>query len=188
MNKIVSQVKRESSRINKNLGQLVSLDKSKVEVRTMVKMLEIREMLRLVDRSSLEELEVINGSLRISIKKGETADVLPSGESIAPMIHTADQQVAAASDVSECEPQATPQPHVLQSINIGTFQSLANPGDKVEIGSLIGHCSVTALNLKFDITSDQSGVISEVLVEEGQLIDYGQPLYKITVGKELVHV
>lgn len=154
----------------------------------MVKMLEIREMVRLVDRSSLESLEVKNGGLKVLIKKGEYSQVVPSRESSAQLGHSVEKQITENSGALKCEAEVTPQPQVLQSINVGTFQSFAKSGDKVEIGSLIGRCSVKALNLNYDITSVHNGVISEVLVEEGQLIDYGHPIFKITAGKEFVHV
>lgn len=151
----------------------------------MVKMLELREIVRLVDKSSLEKLEVKNGSLRVLIKKGEAA---PIDEWSAQIGQTIVEQSTDHTGVLACEPQVTPLSHLLKSINVGTFQSLVKPGDKVQIGNLLGYCTVIALNLKLEITSDTNGIISEVLVEEGQLIDYGQSLFKITVGKELVHV
>ncbi|WP_249593867.1 acetyl-CoA carboxylase biotin carboxyl carrier protein [Peribacillus frigoritolerans] len=154
----------------------------------MAKILEIREMVRLVDQSSLHKLEVKNDSYRVSIKKAEAVHELPVGDSNAQIIHAAELNKDAAAEVSEGEQNETEKLHVLQSGNVGIVQSLAKSGDEVEVGSLIGHCIVESLNLDHEITSDINGVINEVLVEEGQLIEYGQPLYKITIGKELVHV
>ncbi|MGG0174765.1 acetyl-CoA carboxylase biotin carboxyl carrier protein [Gottfriedia acidiceleris] len=154
----------------------------------MVKMLELREMVRLVDQSSLEKLEVKNRSLRIFIKKGEVIQINPVGEPSIQLMNVVEKQGSDNSDEFESELEASIKPHVIHSINVGIFQSIVKLGDKVEIGSLIGYCTVKALNLKFDIKSDQHGAISEVLEEEGQLIDYGQPLYKISVGKEILHV
>lgn len=145
-------------------------------------------MLRLVDQSSLQKLEVKNDSYRVSIKKAEAVQELSIGDSNAQIIHAAELHKDVEADVSEVEQNATENHHVLQSKNVGKVQSLAKLGDEVEVGSLIGKCIVASLNLNHEITSDISGVIDEVLVEEGQLIEYGQPLYKITIGKELVHV
>jgi acetyl-CoA carboxylase biotin carboxyl carrier protein len=149
----------------------------------MVKMLEIREMVRLVDLTSLEKLEVNDGNLRILIKRGETAPV-PTITEISPqLVHSVETE---RND--QCESEVSPQTHIVQSRNVGTFQSIVRLGDNVEMGTLLGHCSVPALNLKLEITSDFNGIISDVLVEEGQLIDYGQPLFKISGRKELIHV
>ncbi|MGG1675003.1 acetyl-CoA carboxylase biotin carboxyl carrier protein [Neobacillus sp. NRS-1170] len=154
----------------------------------MVKMLEIRELVRLVDQSSLETLEVKNGGLRVFLKKVDDVPVYPFSDSSTQSLNLVDKQTNDHSDVCVSEPDDNPKSQVLHSMNVGTFQSIVKPGDKVEIDSLLGHCSVKGLLLKFEITSDYYGIISEVLAEEGQLIDYGQPLYKITVGKELGHV
>lgn len=154
----------------------------------MVKMLEIREMVRLVDQSSLDSLEVKNEGLKILIKKGKHSQIVHLKEPSTQLGSSVDVQITENSGAVKSKADLTPQPCVLQSNHVGTFQSLAKPGDKVENGSLIGRCSVKALNLNYDITSMHNGVISEVLVEEGQLIDYGHPIFKIIAGKELVHV
>lgn len=140
-------------------------------------------MVRLVNLSSLEKLEVKNGNQRVLIVKGEKAPVLPVQETSSPMVHQLENQ-----RIDHVESEVSQKTHILQSRNVGTFQAMVRPGDKVETGTLLGYCSVTALNLKMEITSDSNGIISDVLVKEGQLIDYGQPLFKITVRKELVNV
>ncbi|MDR6998352.1 biotin/lipoyl-containing protein [Neobacillus niacini] len=154
----------------------------------MIKMLEIREMLRLVEQSSLEKLEVINSSFRISIKKGSTKQTFTVNETVQQLVNISEEQISDTSEAMESLVDENPQPHVLQSYYVGKFQPLLKKGDIVEIGSQIGHCTVEALKLTHEIKSDINGVIENILVEEGQLVDFGQPLYKVAVRKEMAHV
>lgn len=154
----------------------------------MVKMLEIREMLRLVEHSSLEKLEVLNSSFRISIKKGSAKQTFTENETVQQLVNISEEQISDTSEILESLMDENPQPHVLQSQYVGTFQPLLKKGDIVEVGSQIGHCTVEALRLTHEIKSDINGVIENILVEEGQLVDFGQPLYKVTVRKEMAHV
>lgn len=153
----------------------------------MVKMLEIREMLRLVEQSSLEKLEVFNSSLRISIKKGSEKPTFTVNETVQ-HLDRSDGQISDTPEVVKSLVDENPHPHVLQSHYVGKFQPLLKKGDIVEIGSQIGHCTVEALRLTYEIISDINGVIEKALVEEGELVDFGQPLYRVAVRKEMAHV
>ncbi len=162
----------------------------------MIKMLELREMIKLVNNSSIQEFNLKNGGVRISMKKPLPKLIEQQiVESPQGIIQTALNEAAAAlEDVNSQSITAEPpekknakesQLDTIVSSFIGVFSSSTKPGaepyvkvgDKITSNSIVGMCNVEALKLSHEILSDVNGEIVEVLVEEGQLVDYGQPLF-----------
>jgi acetyl-CoA carboxylase biotin carboxyl carrier protein len=164
------------------------------------KMHEIRELIRLIDASKIDEFEIDNEGAKITIRKsvGTTQVVVPAQET-APV-----QPVAAAAPAVAPTPAApvaptapaapaTPAPseesdanlHKIVSPMVGTFYRAPAPdaapyvkeGDKVDEKTVV--CIVEAMKLMNEIEAEVRGTIVKVLVENGQLVEYGQPLFLV---------
>lgn len=164
----------------------------------MIKMLELREMIRLVNKSSIQEFNVKNGGVRISMKKPHAK---VNGQTIVEhpqeMIQTSLNEAAASLDCVHPESlpsesavkQKVKEPQLLSIVSpyIGVFSSSSTSGaepfvkvgDKITANSVVCICNVEALKLSHEIRSDVNGEIVEFLVDDGQLVDYGQPLFLV---------
>ncbi|MDR9746907.1 acetyl-CoA carboxylase biotin carboxyl carrier protein [Paenibacillus sp. FSL F4-0087] len=151
----------------------------------MFKLSEIKELIKLVDESSVQELEIENEGSRLSIRKpGKTEYV--QATAIQPQMIAA-PQVQPAAVVAEAAPQVdtTSHLHKIVSPMVGTFYRASSPeagpfvsaGDKVVEKTTV--CIIEAMKLMNELDADIKGEIVEVLVENGQLVEYGQPLFLV---------
>ncbi|SCY92918.1 acetyl-CoA carboxylase biotin carboxyl carrier protein [Paenibacillus polysaccharolyticus] len=153
----------------------------------MFKLSEIKELIKLVDESSVQELEIENEGSRLSIRKpGKTEFV--QAAAVQPQVIAAPQvQPAATAVVSEAAPQAdtTSHLHKIVSPMVGTFYRASSPeaGSFVSVGDKVVEkttvCIIEAMKLMNELDADIKGEIVEVLVENGQLVEYGQPLFLV---------
>jgi acetyl-CoA carboxylase biotin carboxyl carrier protein len=161
----------------------------------MFKLSEIKELIKLIDQSSLQELEIENEGSRLLIRKPNKTESLivsaaPMQQSYAPMLPTAAHQPLAPSletiantDNSKKETDSTL--HKIVSPMVGTFYQSSSPGSApfVSVGSKVGDktvvCIVEAMKLMNEIEAEVKGEIVEILVENGQLVEYGQPLFLV---------
>ena len=141
---------------------------------------KLKTLIELVESSGIAELEISEGEERVRITR-TAASVL---QTYAP----AQQQPAiAATTPTTAEPAkpAAPEGHVVKSPMVGTFYRSASPGSKafVDVGQSVNSgdtlCIIEAMKLLNEIDSDQSGVIKAILVENGQPVEFGQPLFVI---------
>lgn len=159
--------------------------------RFLFKIGEIRELIRLLDETSVSELTVESGDSKLQIKKpdlGVAAAPAPAVAANPPVI----QQ--AAPMVTQAPPAAAPEPAkeeddasvaMITSPMVGTFYRAPSPdappyveeGSKVNAKTVV--CIVEAMKLMNEIEAEVSGTVVEVLAENGQLVEYGQPLFKI---------
>jgi acetyl-CoA carboxylase biotin carboxyl carrier protein len=167
----------------------------------MFKLSEIKELIKLIDQSSLQELEIQNDGAKLLIRKpNKTESVIvtaaPAAHTYAPIAgsyapaplshpiglsghgSTAEQSTASlALDLSHL--------HHIVSPMVGTFYHASSPeaapfvkiGDKVKEKTVV--CIVEAMKLMNDIVADTTGEIIEILVENGQLVEYGQLLFLV---------
>jgi acetyl-CoA carboxylase biotin carboxyl carrier protein len=152
---------------------------------------KLKTLIDLVSESGISELEVTEGEGKVRIVKNAAPVYLPQA---APMQYAAPQpgvapQAQPASPAAAGEAAspaaAIPQGHVVTSPMVGTFYRAPSPGadafvqvgDTVKEGDTI--CIIEAMKLLNEIEADKSGVIKEVLVENGQAVEYGQPLFVI---------
>ncbi|CEH32177.1 acetyl-CoA carboxylase [Aneurinibacillus migulanus] len=169
----------------------------------MLKIHEIREIIKLVDQSAITEFKIEEEGTKISIKKGTVASVsqvtampAPAPQAVptpTPEPVAAPKEVAPAP-IQAAAPQATPVAteeveeaglHKITSPMVGTFYQSSEPGaaayvkvgDKVKNDSVV--CIVEAMKLFNEIEAEVSGEIVKVLVEDGQLVEYGQPLFLV---------
>lgn len=142
----------------------------------MVDLRKLKTLIDLVQQSGIAELEITEGEERVRISRG-----LPPG---APQAGAPAQAVSLAPAApAAAEPAAPPEGHVIRSPMVGTFYRSSAPGAKafVEIGQAVKSgqtlCIIEAMKLLNEIEADRDGVVKAVLVENGQPVEYGEPLF-----------
>ncbi|MFD2611877.1 acetyl-CoA carboxylase biotin carboxyl carrier protein [Paenibacillus gansuensis] len=167
----------------------------------MFKLSEIKDLIKLIDQTSVQEFEIENEGTRILIKKPNPAEtyVVQAQQpqavySQAPLHGTAPHHLqatvtaggeSASVSVQSVPEQDTSHLHKIVSPMVGTFYTSAAPGtppyvstgDKVKPKTVV--CIVEAMKLMNEIEAEIQGEIVEVLVENGQLVEYGQPLFLV---------
>ncbi len=169
----------------------------------MLKVQEIRELIKLVDQSSIDEFVYENEGSKIKMKKTSPLAV----SSVQPVVQAAPQAAPAESQTVQVEvsppiapaqeskqevPKAesvgeadTANLHKITSPMVGTFyaspspdaDAYVKPGSKVSKDSIV--CIVEAMKLFNEIEAEVEGEIVEVLAKNGQLVEYGQPLFLV---------
>ncbi|OKO91167.1 acetyl-CoA carboxylase biotin carboxyl carrier protein [Geobacillus proteiniphilus] len=174
-----------------------------------MKIQEIRELIRLVDQSSIDEFVYEQGETKVHMKKGtaavavasaaaaQTAVVQPAPAApaaVEPAPATAPVQAAASEApapkaetpaAKEAKPAVEGNLHQITSPMVGTFYAApapdkppyVKPGDKVKKDTVV--CIIEAMKLFNEIEAEVDGEIVEVLVQNGQLVEYGQPLFLV---------
>ena len=158
-----------------------------------MKIHEIRELIKLIDQSTINEFEFEDNGAIVKIKKGGQTTVVT--QSIAPVVHqevapvaaapvaTLERPVEAAAPVVEKED--TSNLHKITSPMVGTFYASPSPdseeyvsvGDRIKSDSIV--CIVEAMKLFNEIEAEVEGEIVEILAKNGQLVEYGQPLFLV---------
>lgn len=149
---------------------------------------EIEELIRLVESSQINELEICEGRKKIRISKGGSASVgaflpvpAPAPSASVPEYDEAD----SGSESRRGEEKLASNLKQIKSPMVGTFYRAPAPGSEpfTEIGQAVtvGQtvCIVEAMKLMNEIGSDFNGVIRRVLTENGQPVEYGQPLFLV---------
>lgn len=149
---------------------------------------KLKTLIDLVSESNVSELEITEaeGKVRI-VKSAPVAAAAPITYSMAPA--PVAPQVVPAVDVAPAPAAASapaaPAGHTVKSPMVGTFYRASSPGAKpfVEVGDTIKEgetiCIVEAMKILNEIEADKSGTVTQILVENGQAVEYGQPLYVI---------
>ncbi|MGE0104972.1 MAG: acetyl-CoA carboxylase biotin carboxyl carrier protein [Blastocatellales bacterium] len=145
---------------------------------------EIRELIQLVSENQFNEFELERGSFRLRLKKGGTREVTEA-VSVQPVV-VAQPEVPrpAPAPVTAAPEEAL---HIITSPIVGTFYRSPSPtadsfvklGDPVEAGKTL--CIIEAMKLMNEIQSDASGTVAKIFVENGQPVEYGQPLFGLKV-------
>jgi acetyl-CoA carboxylase biotin carboxyl carrier protein len=161
----------------------------------------IEQLLRYMSEHNLEELEYAHGDLKIRLKKPSTGTVIgvprqlaapeiivASGGSNTQPVSPAPVTPAPASSAPEA--RASDDLHLVKSPIVGTYYGSPSPGAEpfvkiggyVETGQIL--CIVEAMKLMNEIESDISGEVSRIFVENGQPVEYGQPLFGIRPSRK----
>ncbi|MGV8935215.1 MAG: acetyl-CoA carboxylase biotin carboxyl carrier protein [Gallionellaceae bacterium] len=143
---------------------------------------KIKTLIELVENSGIAELEIKEGEefVRISRTSSAVQQIYA-----APHVATAAPVAAAAAVAATPAAPAIPEGHVVKSPMVGSFYRSPSPGAKsfVDIGQSVNAgetlCIIEAMKLLNEIEADQSGVIKAILVESGQAVEFGQPLFII---------
>jgi len=144
---------------------------------------KLKKLIDLVQESGIAELEITEGEEKVKIVKGGEATVTPIAPAAAPRAAPLAAAPAAAGAAPAEEPVASG--HVLKAPMVGTFYRSASPESKafVEVGQNVKAgetvCIIEAMKLMNEIEADATGMIKAILVENGQPVEYGQPLFII---------
>ena len=145
---------------------------------------KLKTLIELVEASGIAELEISEGEERVRI----TRTVAVGQQLYTQASHAAPAAPAAplpALVPAEPAKPAVPEGHVVKSPMVGTFYRSASPGSKhfVDVGQNIKAgdtlCIIEAMKLLNEIDADQAGVIKAIFVENGQPVEFGQPLFLI---------
>jgi acetyl-CoA carboxylase biotin carboxyl carrier protein len=145
---------------------------------------KLKTLIELVETSGIAELEIQEGEERVRI----TRALAPSAHTVmmhAPMAPAPQPAPVAAPAAPVSAPAVAEEPsgHVVKSPMVGTFYRAASPGAKafVEVGDAVKEgdtlCIVEAMKLMNEIEADASGIVKAVLAENGQPVEFGQPLF-----------
>ncbi len=147
---------------------------------------KLKTLIDLVSESNITELEITEADGKVRIVKADPAAAAP--------IHYAPMPVAAAAPgaagtaaAAVPEPAAAPVEtgHVVKSPRVGTFYRAATPGSKAfaEVGDTIKEgdpiCIIEAMKIMNEIEADKTGTVTRILCENGQAVEFGQPLFVI---------
>jgi acetyl-CoA carboxylase biotin carboxyl carrier protein len=145
---------------------------------------KLKTLIELVESSGIAELEIEEGEERVRITRSVPAQVMAAPPPTT--VVTAGPPINTASvPGAEAPASPTPQDNVVKSPMVGTFYRSASPGGKpfVEVGDSIKEgdplCIVEAMKLMNEIESDKTGVIKAILCENGQPVEFGQPLFVV---------
>ena len=143
---------------------------------------KLKTLIDLVSESNVSELEITEAEGKVRIVKSSGAPLVmqqPAVAMVAPPVAG-----APAAPVVDAAP-AAPAGHAVKSPMVGTFYRSSSPGAKafVEVGSVVKEgetiCIIEAMKILNEIEADKSGTITKILSENGQAVEYGQPLFII---------
>ena len=145
---------------------------------------KLKKLIDLVQESGIAELEITEGEEKVKIVKGGAVSVMPGPAVPAPAVERAAPAFTAASTAAPTgEPAA--EGHVVKAPMVGTFYRSASPDAKpfAEVGQPVKEgdtiCIIEAMKLMNEIEADAGGVVKAFLVENGQPVEYGQPMFVI---------
>ncbi len=151
---------------------------------------DIRDLILTIDKTSIQQVEIEKGDIKIKINKG----LLNEGSRKAAVL---EEKGAKGSEVPTAEAKAEVQPllqieeekadstYLVKSPMVGTFYSKSSPdsssyvkaGDRVEKGQTL--CIIEAMKMMNEIKSETAGVVVEIMCEDEDILQYGQPIMKI---------
>jgi acetyl-CoA carboxylase biotin carboxyl carrier protein len=142
---------------------------------------KLKTLIDLVSESNISELEITEaeGKVRI-VKAGAQPTVVYAQQPMAAAPAVAAPAVAAAPAV-----EAAPAGHIVKSPMVGTFYRSSTPGGKplVEVGQQVKEgealCIIEAMKIMNEIEADMSGTVTKVYIDNGQAVEYGQPMFII---------
>ncbi|MGJ7553995.1 acetyl-CoA carboxylase biotin carboxyl carrier protein [Variovorax sp. RB3P1] len=147
---------------------------------------KLKTLIDLVSESNISELEITETEGKVRIVKGGGAAPVQYVQTLAAPQAAAAPAAAgvAAAPAADAAP-AAPAGHAVKSPMVGTFYRSSSPGAAafVEVGSKVNEgdtiCIIEAMKILNEIEADKSGTITQILGENGQAVEYGQPLFII---------
>jgi acetyl-CoA carboxylase biotin carboxyl carrier protein len=150
---------------------------------------KLKTLIDLVSESNISELEITEADGKVRIVKSDPQTVVAA----QPVVYQAAPQMAAAAPLAApapaapAAPEAAPAPtgHIVKAPMVGTFYGAASPGAKafVSVGSVVKEgdpiCIIEAMKIMNEIEADKAGTVTQVLAQNGQAVEYGQPLFVI---------
>ena len=146
---------------------------------------KIKKLIELVEESGITELEITEGEESVRISRGMVATQVAPVAYAAPQVAAAPVAAAPGAAPSSAPAAAELSGHVLRSPMVGAFYRSSGPdsapfvevGQQVKVGDPL--CIVEAMKMMNQIQSDKAGVIKSILVENGDTVEFDQPLFVI---------
>jgi len=153
---------------------------------------KVKKLIELLDTSNVDEIEIHEGeeSVRISRHRPPVVPMAPPTAALAIPAQVAEVSVrgdtpAGGQPAAGADGERLPAGHIVTSPMVGTFYQASSPGAKpfvavgqrVQVGDTV--CIIEAMKILNQIEADHAGVIGATLVENGQPVEYGQPLFVI---------
>jgi acetyl-CoA carboxylase biotin carboxyl carrier protein len=142
---------------------------------------KLKKLIDLVQESGIAELEITEGEEKVKIVKGGHASSSGAPAAHAPTVSA--EPRPALPPPPPAQPPAAPAGHAVKAPMVGTFYRSPSPDAKafVEVGQTVKEgdtiCIIEAMKLMNEIEADAAGVVKAILVENGQPVEYGQPLF-----------
>src|SRR5574339_1305519 len=144
---------------------------------------KLKKLIDLVQESGIAELEITEGEEKVKIVKGGRAAAMPDPAGFSSPVAESPRPTSAPA-AAPAEPPA-PDEQLVKAPMVGTFYRASSPDAKpfVEVGQSVKKgdtvCIIEAMKLMNEIEADVSGTVQAVLAENGQPVEYGQPLFRI---------
>ena len=146
---------------------------------------KLKKLIDLVQESGIAELEITEGEEKVKIVKGGALSITPGPAMppASPAAAAAEPARASAPVPAAAEAEPAPEGRVIKAPMVGTFYRSSSPDAKpfVEVGQTVKEgetvCIIEAMKLMNEIEADAAGAIKAILVENGQPVEYGQPLF-----------
>jgi len=142
---------------------------------------KLKTLIDLVSESNVSELEITEADGKVRIVKASGAAAAPAH---APMVHSVHAPAPAVPTTPAPAAEAKVETgHIIKSPMVGTFYRSASPGSEAfaEIGTVVKEgqaiCIIEAMKIMNEIEADSAGTIREILCENGQAVEFGQPLF-----------
>lgn len=150
---------------------------------------KLKTLIDLVSESNVSELEITEAEGKVRIVKSGGAPVMmyqpAAATAVAPVLPVAGQPPVMEGAAVAAAAAAVQTGHAVKSPMVGTFYRASSPGSSpfVEVGSVIKEgdtiCIIEAMKILNEIEADKSGTVTRILSENGQAVEYGQPLFII---------
>ncbi len=151
---------------------------------------KLKTLIDLVSESNISELEITEADGKVRIVKSDPAAAYLPVTAPLPVTTAAAAPVAAPTPAAAAAPAAAPEVpeetgHFVKSPMVGTFYRSSSPGAQafVEVGSTVKEgepiCIIEAMKIMNEIEADKSGTVTKILCENGQAVEFGQPLLVI---------
>jgi acetyl-CoA carboxylase biotin carboxyl carrier protein len=149
---------------------------------------KIKKLIELLEASNLTEIEIVEGEESVRLARGGQAQpqaMLPAAQMIAPPASEERPPIPAAEVSEEPEEEEVPEGELVLAPMVGTFYTASSPeaepfvsvGQKVGVGDTL--CIIEAMKMFNQIEADVAGTVVAILAENGQPVEYDQPLFVI---------
>jgi acetyl-CoA carboxylase biotin carboxyl carrier protein len=146
---------------------------------------KLKKLIDLVEESGISELELTEGEEKVRISRALMPGVAPVAHYAVAAPQPSAQASPAAAPIAAAPAEAATEGHIVKSPMVGTFYRSPSPDAKafVDVGSTVAVgdtvCIIEAMKLLNEIECDFAGTIKKILVENGQPVEYGEPLFII---------
>lgn len=147
---------------------------------------QLKQVLEMLDQSNVNELSLETDTYKLKLKKQGDGVIVSQHDAVAAppvqqkVVETAQKPAVVPEVMEEKDDTVT-----INALMVGTFYSRANPekpafvkvGDQIEVGQVV--CILEAMKLFNNLNSEIAGTVVEILVADGDLVEFGQPLFRI---------